>query len=155
MSEHEGLINQESFEELLKAVEEKKRILLVGQPEAHGLATLAMTLLMHGDDNGLQYELFDAGIMRDRKGSGRQYFAQLKGTAEIYRLLSLWAQGDGGIAAIYAQTIEEATDWIEAVLRKGGIRESEAFLNCTVDIICMIENEGDASVVKDVVVLHH
>lgn len=50
---------------------------------------------------------------------------------------------------------KEATEWIGAVLRKGGIREPDAFINCTVDIICMIEKEGDSSVVRDVVVLHH
>ena len=155
MSEHEELINQSSFEELLGAIREKKRILLVGQPGAQGLVTLAMALLMHGDDNGQEYELFDSGLMRDRKGSGKQYFAQLKSTADIYTLLSLWAQGDGGVAAIYAQTVKEATEWIGAVLRKGGIREPDAFINCTVDIICMIEKEGDSSVVRDVVVLHH
>ena len=155
MSEHEDLIHQESFEKLLEAVREKKRILLVGQPGAHGLVTLAMALLMHGDEFGEQYELFDSALMRDRKGNGAQYFAPLKSTADIYKLLSLWAQGDGGVAVMYGQAVNEATDWIEAVLKKGGIREPEAFLNCTVDIICMIENEGDSSVVKDVIVLHH
>lgn len=155
MAEREELINQESFQELLKAMEEKKRILLVGQPGAHGLLTLSMALLMHGDDNGLQYELFDAALARDRKGSGKQYFAQLRSTGDIYKLLSLWAQGDSGVAAIYANSVDEATDWIEAVLKKGGIREPEAFFNCTVDVICMIENDGDSSVVTDVIVLHH
>ena len=155
MSEREDLINEESFGELLGAIREKKRILLVGQPGAHGLTTLSMALLMHGDEQGYQYELFDAGLMRDRKGDGNLYFAQLKSTADIYTLLSLWAHGDGGVAAIYAQTMDEAMGWMGAVMKKGGIKEPEAFLNCTIDVICMIENEGDSSVVKDVVVLHH
>ena len=155
MSEHEDLINEESFGELLKAVRQKKRILLVGQPGAHGLVTLAMALLMHGDEQGYQYELFDSGIMRDRKGNGNLNFAQLKSTADIYTLLSLWAHGDGGVATIYAQTMDEATGWMGAVMKKGGIREPDAFLNCTMDVICMIETEGDSSVVMDVVVLHH
>ena len=155
MSEREDLINEESFGELLGAIREKKRILLVGQPGAHGLTTLSMALLMHGDEQGYQYELFDAGLMRDRKGDGNLYFAQLKSTADIYTLLSLWAHGDGGVAAIYAQTMDEAMGWMGAVMKKGGIKEPEAFLNCTIDVICMIENEGDSSVVKDVVVLYH
>lgn len=155
MNEHYDMINEQSFQELLKAVREKKRILIVGAPGAHGLTTLAMALIMHGDESGLNYELFDAEIMRGRQGEGELYFAQLKTTADIQSLLKLWAHGASGIAAIYGNSIEDATTWIEAVMKRGGIREAEAFVNCTVDVICMIENEDGSSVVKDIVVLHH
>ena len=155
MTEHTEMINEKSFQELLKAVEEKKRILLIGAPGAHGLTTMAMALMMRGDEEGLNYELFDADLMRNRQGEGELYFAQLKSTADIQILLKLWAHGASGIAAIYGNSIEDATEWIEAVMKKSGIKEAEAFVNCTIDIICMIENENGTSVVKDVVVLHH
>ncbi|MBR3624270.1 MAG: hypothetical protein IKN43_13085 [Selenomonadaceae bacterium] len=154
MTEHD-MINEKSFQSLLKAVEEKKRILLVASPGAHGLTTLAMALIMHGDDNGLNYELFDSDLMRSRPGEGELYFAQLKSTADIQYLLKLWAHGGSGIAAMYANSVEDATEWLEAVMKKSGIKEAGAFVNCTIDIICMIENENGTSVVKDVVVLHH
>ena len=155
MNDHGEMINEKSFQDLLKAVREKKRILLVGMPGAHGLTTLAMALIMHGDEAGLTYELFDADLMRNRQGDGELYFAQLKSTADIQILLKLWAHGATGIAAMYASSIEDATAWLEAVMKKSGIKEAEAFVNCTIDIICMIENENGSSVVKDIAVLHH
>jgi len=155
MNEHGEMMNEKSFKELLNAVREKKRILLVGAPGAHGLTTLSMALIMHGDEAGINYELFDSDMMRNRPGEGEYYFAQLKTTADIQILLKLWAHGATGIAAMYGSSIEDATAWLEAVMKKSGIREAEAFVNCTIDIICMIENENGSSVVKDIVVLHH
>ena len=155
----EDLINRDFFLELLGAIGEKKRILLVGQPGAHGLTTLVMTLLIHGDTRGYRYEIFDSSVVGDVEGhAGKQYLAHLHSDEDVYGVLSLWANGASGVATIYAGSVREALDRMEGALKKREITDTAAFVNFTVDVICMVENEGEDgenSVVRDVIVQHH
>ena len=155
----EDLINRDFFLQMLGAVSEKKRILLIGQPGAHGLTTLATALLVHGDTVGFKYEIFDTAVAKPGKEpSEKQYFAHIREDDDIYTLLSLWANGSSGVATIYADSVRDALDRIEANLKKHGIADATAFVNFTVDVICMIENEDkscETSVVRDVIVQHH
>ena len=149
--------NQESFIKLLNAVERKQRILLIGQIGAHGLATLASTLLMQGDSQGMTYEIFDAELMKDRRGMGKLYTAHIQSEEEICKLLSLWANGDSGIATMYADALDHAFQKIDKALRKYSIKDPTAFMNCTIDVICMVENEDEScqnSVIRDIIVMH-
>ena len=152
----DGLINEDFFLSLLNAVNEKKRILLIGQPGAHGLTTLAAALIVQGDTQGINYEIFDADVLKDRKNhNGKQYFAHLRTDEDKYALLSAWANGAAGIATIYADSIREAMDSLGTALKDKGIADPNAFVNFTVDILCMIENENDTdSVVRDVIIQH-
>lgn len=152
----DGLINQDFFLSLLNAVNEKKRILLVGQPVTHGLATLASALVMQGDTQGFRYEIFDAEILKNRqKHADKQYIAHLRTPEDKYGLLSAWANGAAGIATIYGDSVRDAIASLESCLKDKGIKDPAAFVNFTVDIICMIENENENdSVVRDVIIQH-
>lgn len=152
----DGLINQDFFLSLLNAVNEKKRILLVGQPITHGLATLSSALVMQGDTQGFRYEIFDAEIMaHTQKHSGKQYVAHLRTSEDKYGLLSAWANGASGIATIYGDSVQAAISALETCLKDKGIKDPAAFVNFTIDIICMIENENENdSVVRDVIIQH-
>ena len=152
----DGLINQDFFLSLLNAVNEKKRILLVGQPGAHGLAILSSALVMQGDTQGIHYEIYDADVLKNRKShAGKLYSAHLRTDEDKYGLLSAWANGAAGIATIYADSVRGAMDSLQSCLKGKGIADPSAFLNFTVDIICMIELEnGTDSVVCDVIIQH-
>ncbi len=151
-----NLINEDFILSLLNAVNLKKRILLVGQPGAHGLTTLAATLAIQGDLQGIKYEVFDVDVMKDRKNhTDKQYFAHLRTEDDVYALLSAWGSGAGGIATIYANSTGDAVSRMEACLKDKNLSDPAAFINFTIDVIAMIENEnGTDSVVCDVIIQH-
>lgn len=151
-----SLVNEDFIRSLLNAVNLKKRILLVGQPGAHGLTTLASTLVIQGDLQGIKYEVFDTDVLKNRKNhTEKQYFAHLHTVEDIYGLLSAWGSGAGGIATIYADSVSDAISRLEAGLKDKNIPDPAAFVNFTTDVICMIENENDTdSVVCDVIIQH-
>ena len=152
----EDLINRAFFISLLNAMDEKKRILLVGQPGAHGLTTLVMALLIHGDTKGFKYEIFDVDVTKDKEQSDKQYLAHLQNKKDIYAFFSAWAKGASGVATIYADSVEDALNHIESSLKEHGIADPKAYTNFTTDVICMIENEnGTDSVVRDVIMQHN